>query len=401
MRTHLISTALTALAAAASAQEVQNDTPLSNGGDILFIPFTTSAPGDLYWRALPGDRVLAHQHGPAGSATMELSGFYEDLWDSDWSTTPHFFDRHVGHALPVIGAPCALEPDFLQTGVMTGTTITLGPSGFGPPCTVAPSVCSPATTGSYCAAPGFLLGWIMDVSLGSSPGSGVVVPADGTPASDVAVTYFITPGMPVTGGTCSSGDFVLQTSYSTDETQADDCGGLSAFSGSGQSGGAALQDPVTDTPDFTLAWREPMLNVVADSGTGLGIEHGENGGGALNGLKLDTQSGLATIGVEVRDLEGVGDLVFAWSTIYAGGPPGFPQGGAWLLQRFNRSMPACFFGTVAATTFVFTPEGAFATCQMPLQAVAAGPVDFYWQALMSDPLTGALRNTNRVRTTLY
>jgi hypothetical protein len=75
-------------------------------------------------------------------------------------------------------------------------------------------------------------------------------------------------------------------------------------------------------------------------------------------------------------------------------------GEAWLLQRFSRSMPACFLGTVALTSFVVTGEGAFVTCQVP-QVAVAGPVDVYWQGLMHDPLTGAFSNTNRVRTTLY
>jgi hypothetical protein len=391
----LAAAGLAACAAITSAQS--NDITMSNGGDTLFFYSDPSAPGDLYWRALPGDRLLAHQHGPAGDATMELSGFYEDLFDTDWSTTPVFFDRHVGRALPVAGAPCALEPDFLQTGVFAGTTVVMGPSGFASPCTVAPSLCSPGG----CAAPGFtVLGWIVDISLGSTPGSGVVLPADGTPASDAAVTYLVTPGMPASGGPCGLGDYVLQTAYSFDESQADDCAGLNTFSGSRLGSGPAAQDPLTDTPTFALGWREPVLNVVADSGTGLGVEQGPNGGGALNGLKLDTQSGVATVGVEVRDFEGVGDLAYVWSAAEAGGPPGMPIGGAWLLQRFSRVMPACFLGTIGPATFVFTAEGAFTTCQMP-QLPVAGPVDLYWQGLMHNTLTGEFRNTNRVRTTLY
>ena len=394
--------ALAVLAASTSAQS--NDTPLSNGGEIFVffsdpsVGTTAGAVGDAYWRAFPGDRLLAHQHGPSGSTTMEINGFYEELYDTDWNTTPHFYDRHVGPALPVIGLACALEPAFLQTGSMsTGATVIVGPSGFGNPCSIAPSLCSPA---GGCGLGGVPVGWIVDISFGVTPGTGVVLPADGTSASDMAVAYLLPDGMPATGGPCGLGDYALQASYSTDETQADDCSGQSAFSGFKLGALAATQDPRTETPTFTLGWREPVLNVVADSGTGLGVEQGPNGGGALNGLKLDTQSGAATIGVEVRDFEGVGDLAYAWSTLYADGLPGLPVGSAWLLQRFNRLMPACFLGTIGATPFVFTAEGAFTTCQIP-QLPVAGPVDLYWQALMQDPLTGTLRNTNRVRTTLY
>jgi hypothetical protein len=392
-RSLLTAAGLAACATVTSAQ-VTNDVPLSNGGDALFFYSDPSAAGDLFWRALPGDRLLAHQHGPTGDATMEYTGCYEEIYDTDWSTSPSFFDRHVGPALPVPGAPCALEPAFLQTGVLGGTTISIGPSGFGSPCTIAPSICSPGG----CGLAGGPVGWIVDVEFASSPGTGVVVPADGTAASDLAVTYFVPPGMPATGGPCGLGDYVFQTTHSTDETQANDCGGLSAFSGSRLGSAPAVQDAFSVTPAFTLAFREPVLNVVADGGSG--VEHGPNGGGALNGLKLDTQSGAATIGVELRDLEGIGDLAFVWSAAAAGGPPGTPVGDAWLLQRFSRNMPACFLGTVAATTFVFTAEGAFETCQIPQLPVAA-PVDVYWQGLMHDTVTGGFRNTNRVRTTLY
>jgi hypothetical protein len=386
-------TLLAGIPALASAQIPSNEITMSNGGDAFLLPPSPSVAGDLYWRALPGDRVLAHQHGPAGVTTMEISGFYEELFDTDWSTTPLFFDRLIGPAVPAPGAPCALQPDLASP---SGVSVLLGPSGFGSPCTVAPSLCSPGG----CPTTGFgPIGWLLEVSFGTTVVA--VLPADGTPASDAAVTYFVTPGMPATGGACGLGDFVFQTVYSTDETQADDCSGLNAFSGFATGGGPLTQDTPAVTPAFSLAWREPVLNVVADSGTGLGVEHGPNGGGALNGLKLDTQGGAATIGVEVRDFEGLGDLAYAWSTPYPAGSAGLTVGSAWLLQRFNRLMPACFLGSIAATTFVFTAEGAFTTCQIPLQAVASGPVELYWQAFLQDPLTGALRNTNRVRTTLY
>ena len=328
---------------------------------------------------------------------MEISGFYEHLFDTDWTTTPSFYDRFVSGALPVPGAPCALEPDFLQTGVMSGTTVIIGPSGFGSPCTVAPSLCSPGG----CGAPGLgILGWIVDVSFGTTPGSGIVLPADGTSASDTAVSYMVTPGMPVTGGSCGIGDYTIQASYSSDETQADDCLGLSAFSGLRQ-GGIVFQDLATYAPNLVVAFREPVLNVQADSGGG--VEVGPNGGGALNGLKLYTQGGSASIGVEVRDqasIASVGDVAFAWWTTAAGGPPGVLHGGAWLLQRFSRDMPACFRGPVAPIVFVFTPEAAFTTCQMAVPPVAA-QYDVFWQGLIKDGTTGELRNTNRVRTTLY
>jgi hypothetical protein len=394
---------IAALATAGLAQN-SNDTPLSNGfetvvffsdpsgGSTFSIPGTV---GDMFWRAYSGDRMLAHQQGLSGSSTMEIDGFYEELYDTDWSTTPHFYTRMVVPALPVPGAPCALEPDFLQLGFTgaTGTTVLMGPSGFGTPCTIAPSLCSPGGCGI-----GGPIGWITDIGFGPTPGSGVVLPADGTSASDVAVAYFLPDGMPATGGPCGQGDYSLQALYSTDESQADDCGGLNAFSGKKLGTAAAVQDPYNETPVASVAWREPMLNVIADSGPG--AETGLNGGGALNGFKLDTQGGAAHIGIEVRDLGGVGGTAFGWWSTAAGGPPGVLHQGAWLLQRFSRDMPACFRGMVAPTVFTFVPEGAFASCQMAVPPVASS-YDVFWQAVVYDPALGMFHNTNRVRTTLY
>jgi hypothetical protein len=392
--------AVIAALAPAGLSQNSNDTPLSNGGE-TFVFFsdpsagtTVGTIGDVYWRAYPGDRLLAHAHGPTGETTMEIEGFYEELYDTDWSTTPHFYERHVGPALPVPGAPCALEPAFMQTGdLSTGISVVVGPSGFGTPCTIAPSLCSPGGCGL-----GGPIGWIVDINFGSTVGAGIVLPADGTSASDMAVSYLLPAGMPATGGPCGLGDYALQASYSTDESQADDCGGRNAFSGRKLGGAPAVQDPTAETPVFSIAWRDPVLNVVADSGTG--AETGPNGGGALNGLKLDTQGGAASIGIEVRDLAGVGSTAFAWWSTAAGPAPGVFHQGAGLLQRFDRDMPACFRGTVAPTFFTFVTEGAFASCQRAVPP-SATPYDVYWQAVVYDPALGVFHNTNRVRTTLY
>jgi hypothetical protein len=74
--------------------------------------------------------------------------------------------------------------------------------------------------------------------------------------------------------------------------------------------------------------------------------------------------------------------------------------GAWLLQRFDRDMPACFRGTIGPTVFVFTQEGAFTSCQMAVPPVTA-TYDVFWQGMVYDPALDQLHNTNRVRTTLY
>jgi hypothetical protein len=385
--------------AATSHPQTSNDVPLSNGGDVLFtFPTPTvgssgASWGELYWRTLPGDRILAHQHGISGAQTMEVSGFHEQLFDTDWATSPPFYDRLIGPAVPS-AVPCGLDPAFLQTGLLTTETlVSLGPSGFGSPCTLVPSLCSP--TGSTCTG----LGWTVDILIGSGPGDGVVVPADGTSGSDLAITYVVPGGMTIAGGACGQGDYANQQLYSNDETQVDDCGGVSAFSGFHLPGaGAGQPDAVTDSPVAMVGFREPVLNVVADSGGG--VEVGANGGGALNGLKLDTSAGSASIGLEVRDLAGVGELAAVGAAFAPLGPPGPTFLRAHLLILPTIGTPSCFSGSVIPMTFGFTPEGAFVTCQAPLPPVP-GQVDVYWQGLILDPVALTARNTNRVRTTLY
>ena len=391
--------AVLAIAAPASAQT--NDLPLNNGSDVVFLysqPSVGSTPGawgDLFWKAFPGDRLMSHQHGPAGARTMEISGFYEELFDTDWTTSPAFYDRIVGPASPSGLAACTLEPSFLQVGLTSEVTVVLGPSGLGDPCTIAPSLC----TAGGCPPAGGMTGYTTEINFGSTPGSGVVVPADGTASSDLAVTYLLPGGMSATGGVCGGGDFVFQASYSIDETQVDDCNGYSAFGGWNIAGLATSADAVNETSAQIVMFREPVLNVIADSATGLGPEVSSNGGGALNGLKIDTSSGLATIGAEVRDLAGIGELarVFYDTSEHAAGVPFL---GAYLLVPFNRTGPQCYAGAVSSSIFFFTSEGAFVTCQHPLPVVGS-PIDVYWQALLYDPATMTARNTNRVRTTRY
>ena len=88
---------------------------------------------------------------------------------------------------------------------------------------VGGTLCSP---GGLCPPPGFLNGYLVDLSFGTAVGSGIVVRADGGPSSDLATTYFVTGGMVATGGTCGFGDYDLQDVHSTDETIADDAGGI-------------------------------------------------------------------------------------------------------------------------------------------------------------------------------
>jgi len=295
----------------ASAQSGSNDMPLNNGGDLLAIPLGTSvgAPtgtvppsltGDLYWKVLAGDRVLHHQ--TAAGATMEINGYVEDLYDTDWSTMPSFYDRSHGAALPEPNG--GLQPAFFQLGWTSETLVSLGLSGFGNPCSIAPSLCSPA--GGACPPPGFVNGYQVEISLGSAPGTGIVVPADGTAASDHAVTWFIPGGMTALGPPCGLGDFTLQDRHSTDETMVGLPNGTNPYGGAQGAGSGPAQEPANGTVATHVRFRERVLNARADSGTGLGVEGLPIGGGAMNALRLSLGSGQATLGWEIRSQQDAG-----------------------------------------------------------------------------------------------
>ncbi len=389
----------------AFGQANSNDVPLNNGGDVMFIfsspsigaPSGTVPPdstGDLYYKVLPGDRLLRH----ATPASVVIDGYYESIFDSNFSTSPDFYDRTHGPA--VIGASSTFEPAFFQLGFTSEVTVILGSSGFGNPCTVAPSLCSPP--GGTCPPPGFVNGFLVDIDFGAA---GIGVPADGTSASDLATTYFLPGGMTATGGACGLGDYTFQDVHSTDESAADVLGtGLNPFGGFQFSGSGPLPESIVSSLEANLTFRNPMLNPIADSGTGFGLEEGDNGGGAANGLLLPVGSGSATLGVEIRSLQsaGVPNLAVAGASLAPLPAPGIDVFGASLLVTPDtafRITSGVWQGAVLPMTFVFTSEGAFQSAQLPLPSSVAG-FDLFLQGFVLDLTSFAGENTNVVRTSL-
>jgi hypothetical protein len=236
-----------ALMAGLSAAQNSNDNTLNNNGDVVFFYSDPSSgatsgavpgdiTGDLYWRAHTGanfvnddEATLAahpltfieHDGAPAGASAMEIDGYYESLFDTDFTTTPNFYVRaHTDLA----GTVPALTP----YGALTaGITVLIGPSGFGSPCTIAPSLC----TAGPCPPPGFVNGWIVDIGFGATVGSGIVITSKGTAADSFATTWFVTGGMTATGGLCAAGDYTMQDVHSTNETQADVAAGINPSGG--------------------------------------------------------------------------------------------------------------------------------------------------------------------------
>lgn len=387
-----------------------NDVPLSNGSDVAFTysdpsigaPTGTVPPdlnGDLYWTVLPGDRVLYHETDLG--AFVEIDGYLETIWDTHWTTSPDFYDRSHGSALPGING--TLEPAFFQQGWTNEVLVSLGPSGFGNPCTIFPSICSPP--GSSCLPPGFINGFVVDLKVETTPGTGIIIPADGTSASDHAVTWFLSGGMTAIGGPCGLGDYTIQDLHSYDETIVGLPDGTNPYGGLQVAGSGPIPELATHSVEAIVTFRDRMLNVFADSGKGLGIEVGENGGGAKNAMRLSVGSGLAKLGVEIRSQQDAGTVNIAavGASFSKLGSPGIPVLGANLLITptpvFNLMLSA-WAGSVTGAVLYSTTEGVFTG---PLVAVPISTVgvDMFMQGFVLDLGTGAAANTNVWRTTFF
>src|SRR5262245_50629832 len=102
MRFHVLAMLAAGAVLALSGSAQFNDVPRNNGGDVLltYSDPSVGAPtgsqpdiqGDLFWTVHPGVDQLAYVR-PDGTARMEIAGYYESLYDTDWSTSPWFYVR--------------------------------------------------------------------------------------------------------------------------------------------------------------------------------------------------------------------------------------------------------------------------------------------------------------------
>jgi hypothetical protein len=399
-----------ALVAGTSAAQNSNDANLNNNGDFYFTysdPSVGSSTGtnppningDLWWRANSGAGFMNDVDNALGSV-MEVDGYFETLLDEDWSDSAEFLDRTHG---PAVDLGTGLQPLFFSAGLTTEVLVSLGPSGFFSPCTLYPSLCSPS--GSTCAAPGTAWGWIVDIGLSATPGTGVILPADGTAASDMATTYFLQGGMTTLGGACGTGTNETSDIHSTDETQADPTGGGFNPSGGFQvAGGGAIQEGIISMGESHETYRGNIVNMVADTGSGLGVEVGDNAGGAMNGRNLSVGSGLATLGVELRDFAGAAgaNVGIAGASTIPLANPGIPALGGWLGVLPNGVFTATssiWQGTVTPVVPVFVTEGTMNGAQLPLPVTISGATLFTQGATFS-LVTFTANSTNVVRTRL-
>lgn len=371
--------------------------------------FPPNLGGDLFWKVLPGDRVLAHD-GPDG-ATMHLDGFGFVIADTDYATDTLLYDALIGPAVPSVTHPGNLEPAFLQSGLTSEVFVSFGPLGLPDPCTLG-AACDP--NGCF-AEGGGVPSWYLKLEL-SEP---IAVPADGTPASDLAITWLYPGGMSIDlDDPCAAGsDFTLQNIQVTAESQGDDLGGISAFGGRQVAGGGPFADPVTETSQLTPTFSERVLNVIADSGKGDGLELGWTEGGATNALKLSAGSGEARLGYGIRAFQDRDrpNQAFVATSLTPVGPPGVPVAGAALLVGPSPLFATTLASSAASLKSVLPTQGGgigddgiarfYAADErspaLILDVPASAPgLDLYSQGVVWRLEEQTLHATNRVRTSL-
>jgi hypothetical protein len=394
-----------ALTAGVSAAQNQNDINANNGADVIYIysspsigfsalAFPPDINGDLYWRAA-GPNVLndveAGYVSIVGTGSiMEIDGYVEAVYDTDFTTPPDIYART--HSLAVTNALGGLEPDFLTLGSITGITVLVGSSGFGNPCTVAPSLCSPP--GGICPPAGFVNGWGYGLTLASGTiGAGVLVDADGTAASTLATTYFVPGGMVATGGTCGAGDYSLNDAHSTNETAADVTGNGINPDGGVQIGGAFGNEALNSMSEQHETWHGNTIQVRARTSAALGVESQDGVGGALNGRYLAIGSGSATIGVSLIDRTGLtgAQVAIAGASLTPLPNPGVPILGGNLLV-----LPSGLFSSTSGAWQGIAPIEEFNSVQLNVPVTAAGAT-LHIQGAVFSIATGTVDTTNATR----
>ena len=396
MRPVILLCALASLGAAPTAAQGANDLILNNGVDRLFVfsdpsigsPAGTFPPdwtSDLFYKVFPRETV----HAPDGD--LLLTGLNLVIYDTDWTTSPDFFDMFLSAGIESsLGSganPGNIEP---LIGDPMGLLISPGPSGLPDPC-LAPG--DPLGCGGPCPPfdplAGFgAAGYEIDVQL-LSP-----IALDGTSFhaadgnTDVVLTFFHPGGMPFSaGGTCGQGDYVIADAHSTPfvfapgipETQADWLGtGYSAYSGFqvGLFPGFTAEG-VDESPWGVLQFDEAMLNVTVDPAGGPPLETG------LAGINPSVGLGFTELGVQIHADQNIGDLAFGGVSSSGFLPAPVPVFGSAQLLLFPDGLT---FAIASSWNGVIGPDGIFTSATVPVPSSSAG-LDLFLQGILLDPVT--------------
>ena len=404
---------LLALLAPLALQAPVNSRPsnplvLHNGADGVYMlsdpsfgpPAGTFPPdtgGELFWKVVPRE-LLRHPQG-----TMEVSGLRFSLTNLGSVHSPVFWDLWLARGKASLHP--MVEPDFADPN---GVFISLGPSGLPSICELQPECCDSAgCVTCICDGPPPYTGcsplWSIELALGTGPGTGITVIADGS--EDLTVTAFEPGGMSYSASACTAVDYSTMYMVSFDEQLHDWTGGyFSEYGGFQFSGSGPLPDIVEETPALEVKFVEPTVSPYLAGDLTYGYLPG------LAGLRPLASGGAAALGVHSRAFQAAGgglganDLALCAATL---GPPLAPPGlsvlGAKLL--LNPADPA--FGPTAAVLngtygYAWLPDGpvVFSGAPLPLPPALAG-TDLHCQCMWVDLLTFAAAASNVATVHVY
>jgi hypothetical protein len=257
-------------AAAAQTNPLQeNDIPLFNGTDVVFLYSDPSVgasagtgvvdlSGDLLWKSYPATALKSPV--PIATPQMQLVGFDWAIYDTDWATTAIIYDVLISTGAPGTGTLAGvITPNFADPGAVL---ILGGPSGFPDPCTISPALC----TAGGCPPAGYVNGFLVDATLlgvTCGDGSALLLAKD----NNYCATLFVPGGMTFMSGppgSCGIGDYSIMDAHSTDETQGDALGNGNNQFGGFQIGGptAALgPEPIAEIARYNFQFCEPTMNI--------------------------------------------------------------------------------------------------------------------------------------------
>lgn len=416
----LVAVALAALGAGgfASAQN-GNDNLLHNGGGVLYyfgspsIGFSTGVnppdfSGDWYWKVYPATSITT------SSGVSEVTGWQVTLLDTDWTTSPAFYDTIFAKGKPSTANPGNIEPDFTDPNAVF---LSIGVSGFVNPCIADPSLCG----GGLCPPAGQLLGYDVAVGLGTCTGDGILFVSDDN-THFTESSFF--PGDMFYGGpagACGTGDFVWMNDNSTDEKQASPTGVAYSFYGGRNFTGVGLTpNPLARNATQHIELCSPTLNIRLGAPVALPIPYGTTGQGetGLAGVNADlTGTGGAGLqfGYRLYDDVGLTQIVpFALATscvLVPPAPPGIPvMGGNVLL---NLGDPVTFIamhqgaillddeGAVGPDAFDNGVYESANPATIPVSAVGKTVWSQAFSLRFDAFLNLTLEESNRTKTTFY
>lgn len=297
-----------------------NDLPFSRATGILYFNNDPSVGAAAFGGSNPANDDFAAKCIPARllvrpdttsvggtAATMEIVGFEEEIYDTDWTTPADFGDLYISAGVLNVTTG-DIEPDFTAYPT-NGILINGANSGFPNPCSFGGC---PTPT---CPGTGQVAGWGSIFTFGTAQGQGIIHTADGT--FDLSITKFVMGGQTLSGGgTCGLGDFDAFFPTSTTETEfIGDNGGNTRYDGFqiGATGATPasgfIAGPLSEATIEQPQYFEPTLNMqIAYDGITAEIGRGAYSFSVANGSAT-------AFSPAVFSRQGYGDLCGAYGSL--------------------------------------------------------------------------------------